>query len=220
MRLATACTTCAPSSADRRFSSSPSSISGDKWPTAAAMFCRTGSTRSGAFFDTTSMMPRSIRRTAAVFAPMPPPVSILPSTVDIRSHSWSALPARLIRSLIAASSSSNALPCRQFVTTRSQTAVLAAGPLAQHLRVVDFPQLQVAAGHGRPDASDPAVGSDRFRRSPEQQQEHPPRFDVAARVDRELSDQMTVEESRQLGERALRPGRGPLVEEQVRPAAR
>ena len=105
----------APSSPSRRFSSSPSSISGENWPTAVAMFCSTGSTRSGAFFETTSTMPRSMRMTAAVLAPMPPPVSILASTVDISSLSRSALPARPIRSVIAASSSSKALPCRQFV---------------------------------------------------------------------------------------------------------
>ena len=83
--------------------------------------------------------------------------------------------------------------------TWSQTACCAAGPFAQHLRVVDLAQLDVAAGHRRPDAGDAAVGADRFRRSPEQQQERPPRLDVAAGMDRQLADQMAVEQRRELG---------------------
>jgi hypothetical protein len=92
---------------------------------------------------------------------------------------------------------------------------VAAGALAQHLGVIDLAQLHVAARHRRPHARNAAVGAHRLRRSPEEHEEAPPRLDVAARVDGQVSDEMTVQERRQLGDRRVGAGRRPLVQQQA-----
>ena len=145
------------------------------------MLRSTGSSRSGSFFETTSTIPRSMRMSAAVFAPIPPAPSPLASSVAISSASRSlstgdaeqiadALLVELERAALEAVGD-DLVPDRRF----------AAGALAQHFRVVDLAQLDVPAGHRRPHARDAAVGAHRFRRPAEQQQERPPRLDVAAR---------------------------------------
>ena len=97
----------------------------------------------------------------------------------------------------ASSSSSNALPCRQLAMTWSHDRRLAAGPLAQHLGVVDLAQLEVPAGHRRPHARDAAVGADRFRRprraaagTSRHASTSPPGWTVS------LADQMAVQQRR------------------------
>jgi hypothetical protein len=97
-------------------------MSGVQWPTAEAMLRSTGSSRSGSFFETTSTIPRSMRISAAVFAPIPPAPSTLASSVPISSARRSLSTAMPSRSRMPCSSSSNALPWRQLVMTWDHTA--------------------------------------------------------------------------------------------------
>ena len=80
---------------------------------------------------------------------------------------------------------------------------LAGRSFPQHLGVVDLAELDVLAGRRRPDPRDAALRAQRVGRAAEQQQEVAPRLEVAARVDRELADQMAVEELGKLGDRRV-----------------
>jgi len=100
----------------------PISISGESWPTALAMLRSTGSSRSGSLFVTASRMPRSIRNSAALFAPMPDSPPAFVSSAAMSAASLSASTAMPSSSRTASSSSSNDVPCRQLAMTWSQTA--------------------------------------------------------------------------------------------------
>src|SRR6185369_5913354 len=75
-----------------------------------------------------------------------------------------------------------------------------AAAFAEHLGVVDFTNLDVATAHGRPDARDAALATNGVRSAAEQQQETAPGVGVAARLDRQLADQVTMEQRRELGD--------------------
>ena len=91
---------------------------------------------------------------------------------------------------------------------------LAGFPLAQHFRVIDLAQLDVAARHHRPHARDAAFGADRVRRPSEEQQEVAPGVEIAAGMNGQLADEMIVEEHGQLADRRIGARRGASIEEE------
>ena len=77
--------------------------------------------------------------------------------------------------------------------------------LPQHLGVVDLAQLDMASLHPTPELRDAPFVPDVVRRPSDEHEKAPPRFDVAARVNRELADEMVVQQDRELARRR-RPG--------------
>ena len=92
---------------------------------------------------------------------------------------------------------------------------LAVFPLAQHFGVIDLPQLHMPAGHRRPCARDAAFVPNRLRCSRQEEKEGAPRLGIAAGVDRELADEMTVQQRGELDHGCVRPERGTIVEQQA-----
>ena len=86
---------------------------------------------------------------------------------------------------------------------------------AQHLGVVDLPQLHVAAGEGGPGAGDAPFAANRFCRPRQQQEERPPGVAVTARMHRELADEMRVKQRGELADRRVGPEKRTIVEQQV-----
>ena len=78
---------------------------------------------------------------------------------------------------------------------------LAALLLAKHFGVVDFPDLDCRTAIRRPETGDASLGRGRRPAPRREQQEGAPRLGVATRMNRQLADQMVVQERRELGDR-------------------
>jgi len=91
---------------------------------------------------------------------------------------------------------------------------VAAAPFADHLGVVDLPQLHVPSAHRAPQPGEAALAPDRFRRAREQQQEASPGVGVASRMHRHLAHEAIVEQGRELTDRLIDPRRCASVEQQ------
>ena len=86
-------------------------------------------------------------------------------------------------------------------------AVEPAAALAQHLGVVDLPELDRAAAGGHPGAHDAALAADVFRRPRDQAEERVPLVGREIAEQPQLADQMRVQQRGQFAERAVRLGR-------------
>ena len=91
---------------------------------------------------------------------------------------------------------------------------LAARALAQHFGVVDLAQLDVPSRHRRPHARDAAVGANRLGRPREQKQEAAPGVGIAAGIDRQLADQVAMQQRGQFADRRFRARQRAFVEQQ------
>ena len=168
------------------------------WPTAAAMLRSTGSSRSGSFFDTASTMPRSMRMSAAVFAPMPPAPS--PLALERRHQLGEPLGVAGDAEQLADRLPRRARtrrPARQLAMTLVPRPRLRRRRARAALRRSRF---RAARRAGRPSSSRRA----RCRRRrgptpasrPSSSRNAAPRLDVAAGMDRQLADQVAVQQRR------------------------
>src|SRR5437667_355104 len=73
----------------------------------------------------------------------------------------------------------------------------------------------MSAGPRRPCARDAAFVPNRLWCSRQEEKEGAPRLGIAAGVDRELADEMTVQQRGELDHGCVRPERGTIVEQQA-----
>ena len=214
MRLTIASMTRVSSALSASSDSRPTRRSGDSSPTAVAMLRSIGSTRSASFFETVDDDPadhphqRGGLGGDAAFG----------AAFDLRHE---------LDDLVRIGGDAEQLGDRAFVELRrpARHAVaddrlparrLAAASFAQDLGVVDFLQLD---GAGAPAAAHscampPSARTEAGDR-PSSSRKLAPRLAVAAGCDRELADEMIVQERRQLAERLIRAARRAAVLQQA-----